>query len=1433
MTYCRQTKTGIHRRYNALSEAFCLQFCFFKIPLLGAFRSLLLFLCFTTLGNLQLYGQQHEVRFQHISIEDGLSHSLVNAVYQDSRGFLWVSTGNGLNCYDGLSFKIYKSNSSLQGGISHNTINLVYEDRKGNLWVGTANGGLNRYVRETDKFLNCYNNPSFFASICDKSITALYESIEGTLWVGTSKGLFYFDKAKNAFAPAEEPGGNLFLANASVTSFAEDKGGNVLIGTLNYGLLRYNHQSKHIEAIGHMKSEPVTSLLIDNSGRLWIGTLTSGLYQTLLNQASVEVLAQFSINSGDELALESNHITCLMQDGNGYTWIGTPGGLHRYSERTNTMLHLQNAANDPTSLSNNYVTCIFEDRSHILWVGTFKGGLNKNNQESKKFVHYKNIPSDQHSIDENLVYAIFEDSYGRVWIGGANGCLDLLDRNTHIFTHLGRQVSFQRAINNQTISAINEDADRHVWVGTSGSGIFRIMGSELNSERTNQFRPVPIKGPDNLATSQVKTICRDNNNSMWIATLDEGLFHWDYSTGEIKQYAANRLQPYSLASNALWVIYKDYAGDLWTGSDNTGLYRIYRRDWDEEKFINYRKNPTNPNSIISNSIRVIYEDFAGILWLGTEGGLVKVERNSGIPHTFSNLTENNGLCNNTIFGIVEDNHRNLWISTDNGLSRFNPQSGKFKNYTITDGLQSNEFNAGAYFKCRNGEIFFGGINGLTAFFPDSISDNPTQPIVEITGFKLFNEPVPVGKSLDGQEILRKSIGETDTLVLSYRDNVFSFEFIALHFAAPDKNKYAYVMEGFNDKPVYTDSRNRTATFTNLKPGKYIFRVIASNSDEVWNIPGRELLVIITPPIWQTWYAYLLYLLCISLIIRYSYKRFVRLNHRRTQLRLERLETQKRHEVDQLKIRFFSNISHEFRTPLTLILGPLEKLLGYAGEMPVNDRKFQYQIMQRNAQRLLRLINQLLDFQKLDSGEMKLQFAEHDLLTFIRGIMASFASLSERKEIKFQLASEREHLNLWFDADKLEKAIFNILSNAFKFTPDKGQIKISVKLNTSLVSSRYPEGFVEIEIKDNGTGIPAEDMPYIFDRFYQSRGTRQTMQDSSGIGLALTKELVSLHKGEITVESVPSQGSSFTIKLPLGNTHFSEGQIISETTVMEWTPNEHVFDDKISIQVTENEKLQANKNISILLVEDNSDMRAFIKDNMDEAYEIYEAIDGEEGWQKAIELNPEIIVSDVMMPKMDGFELCTMLKNDHRTSHIPVILLTARSSDEFMIQGLKTGADDYISKPFNFNILQIKIDNLVDSRRKLRERFKSDNRVQPRDITVTTADEKFLQKAMALIEENMSNPEFDVEKFGDSMGVSRMQLYRKLMALTNLSANQFIRTMRLKRAAQYLEKDPSVTISEVMYQVGFSNRSYFTACFQEMFQVTPKEYAAKFKENKGK
>jgi signal transduction histidine kinase/ligand-binding sensor domain-containing protein/DNA-binding response OmpR family regulator len=1369
--------------------------------------------------------QKRNFSFESLSVEQGLSQSSVLSICQDSRGFLWIGTEDGLNKYDGYKFTVFKNIPNDSTSIGDSRVNAIIEDRISNLWIGTSGGGLNMLERHSGKFRRYKNIPSDPTSLSNNVVLSICEDSSGILWVGTmGGGLNKFNPNTESFTNfMNNANENTSISNNIVYAILEDSYYILWVGTwggLNRFIASKNEFIRYINSpsdINSLSNDKVFSLYEDKSKVLWVGTWGGGLNIFNRNDENFTRFNQHTKN----LYSKYEVTTAMFEDPAGDFWIGTFGeGIFLLNKWRNYIGEYSNKPDNSLSLSNNRIYRIIGDRlKDIIWVGTVGGGLNKIDRRKEKFNHYTHHPNDPKSLSDNGVFAFCEDSSGLIWIGTYGGGLNCLDRKSNQFKHFKNILSDPNSLSDNRVSSILERKSGELWIGTFAGGLNKFEEKTYNFIHFRHSE----NNPATISDDKISVLFEDSFGTLWIGTVAGGLNRYDEINSKFISFKNDPNDSTTLSHNRIYTIFEDKNKTIWIGTFGGGLNKLNRKT---EDFTHYIYDPENVFSLSNNKIYSIFEDKSGHLWIGTVGGgLNKFDRERDI---FYHYREEDGLTNDVIYGILEDDHGNLWLSTNKGLSRFNINEESFKNFDLRDGLQHDEFNQGAAFKNKSGEMFFGGINGFNIFHPDSIRDCTETPEIAITSFHILNKPVSIGfDSLWNRTILEKSISETEVIELNYDDNVFSIEFAALDFRNPEKNKYAYIMEGFNEEWIYSDASRRFVTYTNLDPGEYLFRIKGSNADGIWNEEGASLKFIIHPPLWATWWAYVSY--CLIFIITFVGSTRFYLNRQRLkqQLMLEHDHAEKLEEMDHMKSRFFANISHEFRTPLTLILGPAENIAKRISSDPAKEAD----LIARNSKRLLQLVNQLLDLSKLDAGKLEVKMSAGNIVSFIRGISLSFESLSESKDIMLKIKSNKEFIEVYFDKEKMIKVLTNLLSNSFKFSPEGAKVLVTIE--------EKENNYVEIKIRNTGIGIPNVELLKLFDRFYQVDSSQTKEYEGSGIGLSLTKELVELHHGTITVESKErdkglkdSAWIQFTINLPLGITHLKNNEIVKpkiDKPISE-TEEEKLLEQEITLEEedylakkTSNESklLGDETKLTILVVEDNYDMREYIKESLSENYSIEEAINGEQGIRIAKKIIPDLIISDLMMPKMDGKELTRVLKNDELTSHVPIIMLTAKSGQESRIEGLQTGADDYLTKPFDLNELQIRVENLINIRKKLQEKFSKGEFLSKKPIAknLKSIDEKFLRKVIEIIEKHLSEEEFSIEEFSNEVGMSRHNLHKKLKALVGKSPSLYVRSVRLHRAKELIEEGEK-NISEIAYNVGFSSPAYFSRCFKEEFGYPP-------------
>lgn len=1329
---------------------------------------------------------------------------------QDSRGFLWIGTYNGLNRYDGYKFITYKNSPDDTLSLSENKIRALCEDQFGNIWIGTWGGGLNKFTRDTEKFIHFHNNPDNKNTISSERILSICLDTSGNVWLGTEGGgLEYFDIKNEIFTHYKNnPDDSTSLSGNIIYSVFVDKNGNVWCGTNSAGLNKLNKDTKKFirfvnseDDLHSISDNTIFSICEDNFGNLWVAT-SDGLNKL---DRITNKFTRYKSDPYNPKSLTDNYIWVICESSDNLLWVGTySSGINLFNHFDEAFSSIRKNYNDPKSLKDESIFSIYEDRSNIMWIGTWSGGLNKYDRYKEKFITYSHNPNVSNSLSSNSVFSIYKDKSGILWVGCEDGGLNKIDERNNKITHYLNNPNDRFSISSNTVYSITEDKDGNLWIGTDNGGLNKF---DRVTNRFTQFINDP-NNPESILKNAIAQLFCDGHGDLWIGFSGSGLDRLRKDSNEFEHYTHNPDDANSVSSKMIYCFYEDKARNLWIGTYEDGLM-MYSRT--EDKFIHYKSDPRNLNSLSNNVISAICEVEDGILWIGTNGG--GLNRFDKSKNQFKHYREKNGLANDVIWGILSDEKGNLWISTGNGISRFNIKTESFKNYNSKDGLQGNDFNQWAYFKDSKGRMYFGGTNGFNSFVPEEIKENPNIPPIVLTDFQILHRPVAIGyDSLWGRTILEKSITETEILELDYDDNILSFEIAALDFHSPEKNQYEYMLEGFDKHWIRTDASHREITYTNLDPGKYTLRVKGSNNDGVWNEAGTSLTIIIRPPWWATWWSYILYGIVIVLVFTGSTRIYLNRQRMSTQLKLEHEHAQKLEEVDKIKSNFYANISHEFRTPLTLILGPLEKIIPKIND---EDGKKQVGLIKVNARRLLTLINQLLDLARLEAGRLKLNAAPGNISQFIKGLALEFEAIAEQRDITLKIITEKDMIEAYFDKEKLEKIITNLMSNAFKFTPAGGRITVKV--------SESPSNYVEIIIRDSGIGIPKSELTKIFDRFYQVDGSHTREHEGTGIGLALTKELVELHKGEIFVDSVEGHWTEVKITLPLGRDHLRDDEIITAEDfkshkiygVDEYVKTDGETEDLLSEQLID-------KTI-VLIVEDNADVREFIKDALKDTFHIEEASNGEQGLRKAEKLIPDLIVSDIMMPKMDGYEMMRQLKLNDKTSHIPIILLTAKSDKDSKLQGLGLGADDYLRKPFDSEELLARIKNLIETRRFLQEKFGSGTTIlqKPEKEKLSCLDEQFLNRVMMVIDEHLAEENFSIEEFGKDVGMSRSQIHRKLKALTGKSTSVYLRTVRLAKAKEMIEQKKG-TISEISYWVGFSSPAYFSRCFKDEFGYTPSE-----------
>ncbi|MEM6643087.1 MAG: two-component regulator propeller domain-containing protein [Bacteroidota bacterium] len=1347
-------------------------------------------------GLLQAQDLQLHGRFEHYSSQTGLSQNDVRAIFQDSDGYLWVGTHGGLNRFDGYHFKQYIRGENDRYNIASNLISAIAEDSLGNLWIGTDDKGLMQYARGADQFINI---GGIDQSLTDKNISQVFSDEAGKIWALAKKGL-------NIIIPTKDGSWTIdrfyYEDNRIYTGFC-DKTGRLWFGGQN-GLLRYfgkTGQGKHqfipyqigsLDAIRHI-SENDTSLIVSDSRGLYAIPF-KGLET---NEPKAYVLSKQK-GIGDHFS-----------DGNRNIWYATNQGLYAlYRKNGNIEKHkFENSLAAPNSISGNIILSIIEDNNNLIWIGTNGNGLNLYNPNKKNFQHFnrQNTPG---SISFNKIRALESDSKGNIWIGTEGGGYNILkmEDEDYAFQSGFKNMSVPNSEQNFvfSIEAATFAKKEIVYIGTSA------FSNLIQIEPAKGLSPVPISPRPG---SPIFCLLQDSKRNLWAGSYGKGMYYYELNDDAevVDMHKINVSN--GLLSNIIRSVAEDKEGNIWIGTDS-GVNKLIDgvRKAERSKVVDYTNIPGDSTSLSYDYVLPIFKSNNGTLWIGTlGGGLNKVLPGDSTGNDrFLRYSVNDGFPSNVIKSIEEDNFENLWIGTNYGLSKLNPVTGDISNYGIADGLQDLEFGELASIKLADGQMLFGGVNGFNSFYPEEITSDYSATNVVFNSLTVLNEVVVPGSELNGRVLLERTINSTELLKLKHKESSFSISFAGLNFTSPTKNKYSYILENFDDSWNNVGSGNRVAKYTNIPPGKYIFKVKASNADGYMGDDHKELVIEVSRPIWNTYFAKGIYAIIFLIALWFFRKYTIITNSKKSELQIEHLEKEKIEELSQLKLKFYTNVSHEFRTPLTLILGLVDRLKSVYKNLSNEERETYFNKIQRNSQILLNLINQLLDFRKVEQGQMPLNLVKGDISKYLKALFENFKELSRKKDIDYTLICEQSIVG-YYDKDILERIMFNLLSNAFKFTEKEGEITVTIEKRNDEIYA--------LEIIDTGIGIDQKLQSKIFSRF--TNGKHRTETVGTGIGLSYTKSLVELYNGEISFTSKKGVGTKFVLELPFAESKFEGHALSDEEEIIEGFSKDVNWLVEDTYEVTDSDRNPVIED-TILIVEDNNDILFYLEDHFKSVYNIHLAKNGKEALEKCLQEDIDLVVSDVMMPEMDGFEFCEKLKEDERINHIPVILITARKSTDHRIKGYGKGADAYLGKPFEMVELEARIKSLLSTRKTLLQKIRKNISLEPNEIEVTSLDEKFMNRVMAFIEKNIGLTEFTVEMLASECGMSQLHLNKKLKVLVGKTANSFIRSIRLKRAAQLLVKN-RYSVNEIMYEVGFIDAKYFRSCFKKEFGMTPTDY----------
>ena len=1329
------------------------------------------------------WGGELDLKFKQITVSDGLSSGLINCFLQDSRGFIWIGTEDGLNRFDGCDITTYHHISFKENTIAGNTVRALCEDRNHNLWIGLKGNGLCRFDLLTEQFHTYVHDPNDVYSLNYNDVSGVAEDAEGRIWVSVDRGtLDRFDPETEKFThyPLIDAETGQTLNNA-VSKMVLDPYGRIWLGSWGGGLYRFDIASETVrdwsgtpEISEDRFCRHIFDLQYDaDHDRLLVSTAHGGLYTVdVRSENPVEKIA-VSRNLGIPL-----NTTAAAADKNGNIWIG---GYIYVVDGQSLAVQGTLKSGDRSSLLSNMVRCIYKGIDGTMWIG-HDLGVSYHNKVFNQFAFF----STADDTGDKVVYSLLQDHRGGVWVGGSNALKHYSPDGRLKQKHILRNTSLHNVSNiNQ---ALLEDRNGNIWIG----GLSNILTRYNPQNSQIIYKSLRAEDASKLPLSNIYDLYEDSDGTLWIAT-ETGTVNYNPETDRLKfLYQSERIIYPEEKSH---VVMKDSRGLLWIGTE--GGLRCFSGDGNE---IHRYTALDGDAPLLNDHITAILEDRTGRFWIGTREGLHLMNRDEGSFQLIKRVEKPYG---DVVQSLAEDKNGNIWVVTPVEVLKYDPETEEFSTFDSSDGLQPAGFRS--LVASDTGYMLVGGLDGVNMFHADSLSSNSTIYPVILTDFQIFNKSVAPASDPDG--ILSKVIGETDRITLKQRQSVLSFSFVSPNVVCPKKVEYRYILQGFDREWTQVHADRRSATYTNLAPGEYVFRVAASDRNGVWNSGNAAVHIRILPPFWKTKTAYVIYILLILGLLYLIMRYFLIRERDRNSLRLAKLEAAQAQEMEALRTNLSINISHEFRTPLTLILGPLTQI--------IQDRKFRkedeplFQLMFRNVGRLQRLINQFLDIRKSEHGVLKLDLAFGEIIGFIRETAETFSFMASEKNIEYTVESTVRELRMKFDADKLDKILYNLISNAIKYTPENGQVHIRIS-RIPVASGEY----LHVSIADTGIGISEQGMKNLFSLFYRDGHSSNGHTDGFGVGLALTKTLVSLHGGDISVESELGKGSTFSFTIPVGSgaetiEDFPVSVLTSEIT-REEAPDLPLVDSK-------------NREL-VLVVEDNHDMRIYVKSILAPYFLVCEAKNGEEGYQMASELIPDIIISDIMMPVIDGMKMMELLHGSSKTSHIPIIFLTALHTESQIIKGLKLGVEDYVTKPFSAAILLARIQNILGNRRKMWDSYKQARSFSEfeKEISDNPANKEFIEKLNLVISNHMSDDSFGVDMLASELNMSGDQLSRKLRALINTTPYNVILQLRMQQAVTYL-KEGRMNITEIAFAVGYREVSNFSRAFKKLYAVSPKEY----------
>jgi len=1370
---------------------------------------------FSLLFSFHSYAQKPAKDFNFVDIKEGISKVGIYTITQDHYGFIWIGTnGSGLYKFDGIDYTSYKFKHQDSTSISSNLIFSSYLAKDNKLWIGTEDG-LNLYNRDLDKFKKINITESQERNISVLSIN----EYDGNLYIGTRlNGLFKYnlETQQTQRIPTKDKSG------PAINSIQINKDGIVFLGT-SLGLKQLNTaKTEIIKPYLNSNSNidvdaPIQSMLLVSKNNLWAGTYSQGVYKYNFQNSQLSGITKLKISQ--------KRILSIIEKSDKSILVGSENdGLFHINSNGSIIKNYLYSKTDKNSIRSNSIWSLFKDKNERIWMGYYNNGVVISDDYYDKFNNIKSLANNKNSLQTGSVTGIVKDDNNNLWITMDGGGIDVFDSNSNKVEHINvSEESYFKGLTSNYIQTIFIDSKKTIWAGSWDNGFYFLK------KGAKKFTNINIQNSKRtLLSNAILSFEEDKDGIIWIGTFYTGLYSYNPNTEKLKHYNTEDFLKYNINTSDVRKILVDIDGAIWVGT-TSGLFKIDKINENHLKVTSFIKPMTKEYNNQKSSIHILslYEGSDNNIWIGTRGaGLSKFDKNK---NQFTWYNKFSGLNEENIAGIIEDLDKNIWISGNSGITKLNISENGMTNYTTNDGLLSDDFNFNATFRDKNGELYFGNYKGVDFFNPKDLKTNTTLPSLYLTGLKIFNKDVIPNKE---NSPLNKVITETNSLKLNYKQSVFTIEYTGINYTRSEKNQYAYYLEGFEKTWNYVGNQ-RSATYTNLDYGDYTFKLKSANNDGIWNEEPLELKIKISPPWWKTTVAimayFILFILGILLLNKITQNR-VKEKQLIKNERSQRIQEDKLHKK---KIQFFTNISHEFRTPLTLILNPLKDIMRDENSNLPERIKSKHNTIYRNTNRLYALINELMDLRKLELNKMRIRASKLNLINFTKDIVEYYKEEALSRNIFLSLDADISDIQVWADESMLEKIIFNILSNAMKVTPDNGSINVELIDNDTdfllpLLSETEPVKVVEIVISDTGPGLEEEQIDKIFKRFYQVDSLNKTYYGGTGIGLEVVSSFVKLHKGKIEVSSKVGEGTTFKIILPKGKSHLSKDEIMSFKKESDTDEIDANFIPASQIEIEKKQNLEADniqKKHTILVVEDNTELRNYLKSELSINYKVLIALNGKEGLEIAQKSFPDVILTDVIMPEMDGFEFCKRIKTNIKTSHIPLLMLTAKSRIDDRIEGIEYGSDAYMTKPFDMRLLSLRLSQLITSRKLIFDKYFSEVSGAKENVNTTSIDKEFINKVLAYIGDNISKPSLSVENLASELNLSRSQLYRKIKLLTGQTVNELVRKIRLERAHQMLQTGSSF-VNEVCYKVGFSSPSYFTKCFKAHFGVLPTEIEIK-------